>query len=1212
MVKHLHLKGFVALATAFATSFGAFAATPIHDAAGLAAISNDLAGEYELAADIQLTGEWTSIGTSLAPFEGVFDGKGHTITGLTQTAYEGFMGLFGASTGTIKNVRIEGANISNGNDHVGIAVGRVLGGGVIDNVFTSGYVYGRDHVGGVAGDAGETDQSATVTNCLSTAYVYATQYQAGGIVGWTKGNVTVTNNMFIGEAYVGAYGSCAGIVAFVEDGTTTVKNNVNAARKLTGMMEGRNTYGIVGNTYNENSTLVSEDNLTSEATLIYNRDDQSEAVDQSAFPVDFNGFITSVADLKKASTYTDLGFGSAWNLNTGNYPVNAGMSLPIAGDYIHTATIPAEVFVDNVLSLAPISTYGREVSISSNDETVASVDGTDVTFKKAGTVTVTLTTEGDDYCAGYTLTLVFNPTAFDATIATAADIAKLKENPQGSFVLTADIDMAEVEDFAPISLFSGSIDGQGHFIRNLTFNNPDTDKAAFIAEFNGTFIKNLGFDNANITGNADVAAVVGALTSDGVISNVVVCNSYIAGRDHVASILGKLDGGGRVENCLANAVIYTRSYQAAGIVGVGIKGTVDKCVFSGTVSAAGNTNLAGIVSLLDADNVAISNCLAAGVSYDKANTGDNYGLIVNQHARQCALENNYVTNYSLVNGVEPATAAADSKNGAAVSMEDVRGKDFYTSTLGFDFDNTWKFIEGGEGYMLPVLSWMNGPLASQVFNIPSVDGLLITYVEGNEFWNYNVMMGAWGQSVAVKQLSGEDEGYASIEESEGRIYAGNSDGELPSGPGEAEFEVGFIPAELFTVSGRNTFEVIVSESGAEKVISTVEDFLNIRKNPSAVYTLAADIDLAGVEFNGFCNDGNTSFTGTLDGAGHTVKNFNIESTGNDQGLFGKTSGATIKNIAFVNFTIKANNHVGIIGQGSAYIENVAIVGQVSGNDHVGLVAGDADGIEITNSYAVGAATAGSQLGGFFGCTLEGGCKITNCLSNVSLSATFRGWTGGFVGLIDKAESAVTIENSVSIGNCSTQGSGTPKVTTPFIGGNGAGKTPNAVITFKNNIYNSTATMDGENTSTNGWPSVNETAEGGVVESATAQNPAVLSTQNPYNNINWDFENVWAMGTGDYKYPVLKGVSVNDVALSGVEDVVAAPEASVSVVAANGEITVAGLSEASVITVYNAAGVQVAAVSVNAPEAVVAAPAAGLYIVAVATDGAVTTAKVVVK
>ena len=463
-----------------------------------------------------------------------------------------------------------------------------------------------------------------------------------------------------------------------------------------------------------------------------------------------------------------------------------------------------------------------------------------------------------------------------------------------------------------------------------------------------------------------------------------------------------------------------------------------------------------------------------------------------------------------------------------------------------------------------------------------------------------------------RQMCIRDRGYASIEESEGRIYAGNSDGELPSGPGEAEFEVGFIPAELFTVSGRNTFEVIVSESGAEKVISTVEDFLNIRKNPSAVYTLAADIDLAGVEFNGFCNDGNTSFTGTLDGAGHTVKNFNIESTGNDQGLFGKTSGATIKNIAFVNFTIKANNHVGIIGQGSAYIENVAIVGQVSGNDHVGLVAGDSDGIEITNSYAVGAATAGSQLGGFFGCTLEGGCKITNCLSNVSLSATFRGWTGGFIGLIDKAESAVTIENSVSIGDCSTQGSGSPKVTTPFIGGNGAGETPNAVITFKNNIYNSTATMDGENTSTNGWPSVNETAEGGVVESATAQNPAVLSTQNPYDNINWDFENVWAMGTGDYKYPVLKGVSVNDVALSGVEDVVAAPEASVSVVAANGEITVAGLGEASVITVYNAAGVQVAAVSVNAPEAVVAAPAAGLYIVAVATDGAVTTAKVVVK
>ena len=159
MIKHLHLKGFVALATAFAMSTSAFAVTQINDAAGLAAIANDLAGEYELAADIQLAGEWAPIGNNDAPFTGSFNGNGHTISGLNYTTNGNWVGLFGASTGTIKNVRIVDANLY-GNEHVGIAVGRVFGGGVVDNVFTAGYVNGRDHTGGIAGDAGDTDQDA--------------------------------------------------------------------------------------------------------------------------------------------------------------------------------------------------------------------------------------------------------------------------------------------------------------------------------------------------------------------------------------------------------------------------------------------------------------------------------------------------------------------------------------------------------------------------------------------------------------------------------------------------------------------------------------------------------------------------------------------------------------------------------------------------------------------------------------------------------------------------------------------------------------------------------------------------------------------------------------------------------------------------------------------------------------------------------------------
>lgn len=1209
MVKHLHLKGFVALAAAFATSMSAFAVTPISDAAGLAAMGNDLAGEYELTADIELSGEWAPIGNDVTPFTGTFDGKGHTIKGLTNTSYAGWMGLFGASTGTIKNVRIVEANITGANDHVGIAVGRVFNGGVVENVFTSGYVNGRDHVGGVAGDAGEGE--ATVTNCLSAAYVYSREYQAGGIVGWTKGTVTISNNIFIGEAYVGAYGGCGGIVGFVEDGTTTVKNNVNAARKITGLIEGRNAYGIVGNTYNDNSILISSDNLTSDATVIINRNDGS-VVDQSSMPVEYNGIITPAADLKKASTYESLSFGAAWNLNTGNYPVLAGMTLPIAGDYIHTTTVPAVVYVGNKINLAPVSTYGREVKIATNDASVVALDGTTISFEKEGTATVTLTTEGDAFCAGYTLTFVLNPQGFDGTIATAEDVEKFTENPAGNFKLTADIDMAGVE-FKPIQNFTGTLDGQGHFIRNVSYDNKDTDKAAFFATFGGEFIKNVGFEGFNIIGNADVAAVVGETSANGVISNVVVCNSYIQGRDHVASICGKINNDATIVNCLANAQIYTRSYQAAGIVGCGISGLIEKCVFSGTVTAlGGSTNLSSIISLLDNNGVSVKNCLGAAAYYTNANKQD--GTIVNKYDRECGLENNYITDYSLINGVNVPGGAADSQAGALATAEQVRSKSWCEGTLGLDFTNDWKFLAGSEGSMLPVLAWMNAPLNTEIFNLPNEDGVNIVYIDGTQFWRYEGLIGSWGQGVTVTQTSGEQ--YATNFPEESAIYAGVEDGSLPAGGGTATFEVGFDSAisDLFKIEGRNTFDVNVSVSGAETVITTVEQFLSIRKNPSGMYKLGADIDLAGVEFNGFCNDGSTAFTGTLDGQGHAVKNFSLKFTGeSNKGLFGKTSAAKIMNIAFVGFKIDGGlggaHHVGLIGQGSAYMENVAIVGHVIGNDHVGLVAGDADGIEMLNCYAVGRVEGSSQVGGYFGCTLEGGCNVENCLSNVEASATYRGWTGGFVGLIDKANSAVTIKNCVSIGNCSTTGSGNPKVTAPFIAGNNAGDTPNAVVTFTGNIYNSVATMDGATE----WPTKNETAEGGVVESATAQNPNTLALQNTYTAIGWDFDNVWAMGTGEYKYPVLATVAVSDFALTGVEDVVAAaPEASVRVAAANGEITVAGLGEASVINVYNAAGVQVASVTVSAPEAVVAAPAAGLYIVAVATDGAVTTAKVVVK
>ena len=69
---------------------------------------------YKLTADIDLGNQpWTPIGTKSYPFTGTFDGDGHIIKNLTSTSgKDGYAGLFGANSGTIKNVYLDTVNIS--------------------------------------------------------------------------------------------------------------------------------------------------------------------------------------------------------------------------------------------------------------------------------------------------------------------------------------------------------------------------------------------------------------------------------------------------------------------------------------------------------------------------------------------------------------------------------------------------------------------------------------------------------------------------------------------------------------------------------------------------------------------------------------------------------------------------------------------------------------------------------------------------------------------------------------------------------------------------------------------------------------------------------------------------------------------------------------------------------------------------------------------
>ena len=200
--------------------------------------------------NIDLTGKgWTPIGTSFDnSYKGTFDGGGHTITGLTVTTNDQFVGLFGYlnRAGMVKNVVMEGIQITS--NHMFGCTGGVVGysWGTIENCSVSGSVSGTDCVGGVVG----SQKAGSIIGCSSSATVKGKHY-VGGVAGekwgtmtacYATGNVTLEiasqKNNF-GGGLVGFNGG-NGVLACYATG------NVTSTGSSTGNVH---IFGLLGDNY---------------------------------------------------------------------------------------------------------------------------------------------------------------------------------------------------------------------------------------------------------------------------------------------------------------------------------------------------------------------------------------------------------------------------------------------------------------------------------------------------------------------------------------------------------------------------------------------------------------------------------------------------------------------------------------------------------------------------------------------------------------------------------------------------------------------------------------------------------------------------------------------------------------------------------------------------------------------------------------------------
>ena len=150
-------------------------------------------------------------------------------------------------------------------------------------------------------------------------------------------------------------------------------------------------------------------------------------------------------------------------------------------------------------------------------------------------------------------------------ISDAEGLKRIAAAPDGDYILTADIDLGG-ENWTPIPEFTGTLDGDGYTIKNLTVRDAG---GGLFSTLSGT-VKNLTISGAS----------VGPMDENG---NFIHDDSkdYIEGYSWNACLAGILEEGGSAENCTVGNSEVAGSRLTGGMFGI-TRGDVTDCTVRDT------------------------------------------------------------------------------------------------------------------------------------------------------------------------------------------------------------------------------------------------------------------------------------------------------------------------------------------------------------------------------------------------------------------------------------------------------------------------------------------------------------------------------------------------------------------------------------------------------------------------------------------------------
>lgn len=300
------------------------------------------------------------------------------------------------------------------------------------------------------------------------------------------------------------------------------------------------------------------------------------------------------------------------------------------------------------------------------------------------------------------------PNATNFTISTAKELASLAQIVNGTWgkepksdnfagktiTLAGNIDLSQNNNWVPIgnhfadssNVFSGTFNGGGYVINNLTINRPDADFQGLFGRISGGKVQNLGLDNVNVAGRDTVGGVAGLISKGSSITNSS-CIGWVNGKGMVGGLTGAITNNSNIANSYSSGRISGEE-TVGGLAGM----LRDNSSITYSYSAAavnGQKAIAGLAGAITGNstvaNSAALNSEVKGVEAGRVVSNAWQGFTLSNNAAYNEMKNN-------AGNTEWKRKGATSRDGADITIAAIKRD----GTIGGRFiaKNGWK-VENG-------------------------------------------------------------------------------------------------------------------------------------------------------------------------------------------------------------------------------------------------------------------------------------------------------------------------------------------------------------------------------------------------------------------------------------------------------------------------------------------------------------------------------------